>query len=70
MENIDCKFLCCFCLFFKVCSIIIIFNFWIYISKYSLNCLSIILYMNIKLIDVIKDIVKFKYYFLLLRIYN
>lgn len=69
MQNIDCKRLCCSCLFFKARSIIT-FNFWIYISKYSLICSSIIVYMNIKLIDAIIDIVKSKYYFSLPRIYN
>lgn len=70
MQNIDCKLLCCSCLFFKARSIIITFSFWIYISKYSLNCSSIILYINIKLIDAIIDIVKSKYYFSLPGIYN
>lgn len=69
MQNIDCKRLCCSCLFFKARSIIITFNFWIYISKYSLICSSIIVYMNIKLIDAIIDMVKSKYYFSLPRIY-
>lgn len=41
-----------------------------YISKYSLNCSSIILYMNTKMIDAIIDIVMSKYYFLSPRIYN